>query len=122
MLVIASAYPYSPSATGPKRRAITAAMRNVASLALASPAKIDAPLTNRRRGKARASAIMILVNSGVLLRARRPQRRFRDAARGGSRSRARHKRRPKLPSRIRPACLVQESAARVVQAQEPERF
>src|SRR5215510_412614 len=33
-------------------------MRNVASRALASPAKIDAPLTNRRRGKARASAIM----------------------------------------------------------------
>src|SRR5262249_46208300 len=57
-LVAANAYPYSPSATEPKRRAITAAIRTVASRALASPANIDALLTMRRRGKARALAII----------------------------------------------------------------
>src|SRR5262245_3961128 len=97
-------------------------MRNVASRALASPAKIDAPLTNRRRGKTRASSIMVFVNSGALTQVLRPQRRARYVVRIGFRLRARDKRRPKHPSGIRPTCSGQEPAVRVVQAQELERF
>ena len=89
MLARASAYPYSPSAAEPKRRAMTTAIRKVANRTMASPAKIDALLINIRRGNTRASTAMLRFNSAAALQLRllRQQRDFRESIQGGFESR-----------------------------------